>query len=181
VRRVVAALRREGGHTLIELVVVMSILSIVLGGITVLFVQSSNAELGLNLRFQAQNGATVALRRLRDDVHCASSITPAGTSSSIALTLPAQCPDGGGTVSWCTGGSGSRFGLYRAVGGACSASATQWADYLTSAMPFTFTAQVSGTSLGKLHVDLPVNVRPTRPTLAYRLVDDIVLRNSTRT
>lgn len=178
-RRVVLG---EGGHSLIELVVVMGILGTVLGGLTTLFVQGSNAELDLNLRFQAQQNAALALRKLRAEVHCTSSVTPAGASSTITLTLPAQCPiGGGGTASWCTVGSGSRYALYRKAGATCDASGELVADYLTTGTVFTYTGQVTGTSLAKLRVDLPVNVRPSRPVLQYRLVDEIVLRNSTRT
>ena len=39
----------------------------------------------------------------------------------------------------------------------------------------------STSSLWKLHVDLQVNAQPKRPYETYKLVDDIVMRNSTRT
>jgi hypothetical protein len=35
--------------------------------------------------------------------------------------------------------------------------------------------------LAKLHVDIPVNVKPAKTVERYELVDDIVLRNSSRT
>ena len=44
---------------------------------------------------------------------------------------------------------------------------------------FNYAAQ-SATSLAKLHVDFPVNPKPTRTVDTYELVDDLVLRNSTR-
>lgn len=37
------------------------------------------------------------------------------------------------------------------------------------------------TSLATLRVDFPVNVKPKRTVDVYELVDDIVLRNSSRT
>ena len=65
-----------------------------------------------------------------------------------------------------------------------------WADYLvptsTAAICsgalciFNYTAQ-STSSLAKLAVDLPVNVKPSKTVELYELIDDIVLRNSTRT
>jgi len=44
---------------------------------------------------------------------------------------------------------------------------------------FTYVAQ-STSSLAKLHVDFPVNVKPSKSVELYELADDIVLRNSTR-
>ena len=66
-----------------------------------------------------------------------------------------------------------------------------WADYLvpasgaatcgtpTALCVFSYTAQ-SMSSLANLHVDLPVNVSPSRTVDRYELADDIVLRNSNR-
>jgi len=172
---------REGGYSMAELITVLAILGTVCGALTTVFVSGTNSELNLNLRFQAQSQAVVALERLRRDVHCASAITPAGSSSSVAITLPAQCPTGSGVVTWCTIGSGTRYALYRAAGATCDATAEPVADYLVTASVFTYTAPVASSSLGSLHVDLPVNVRTTTPSTLYRLIDTIVLRNTTRT
>ncbi len=183
-RRLASRLRRdEGGYSLIELVTVMLILSTILGALTTLFVSSSNSELRLNNRFQAQLNAAIALDRLRKDVHCAQSITPTGAASSITLTQPSQCSGGGGQVSWCTVASGSKYNLYRkqGTGGTCGDTTyVKEAESLTLANVFTFTAQVASTSLAKLHVDIPVNVS-SHSVDQYELADDIVLRNSSRT
>ena len=74
------------------------------------------------------------------------------------------------------------------VGVSCSGG-VKWADYLvpTSSASvcsgtlciFTYVAQ-STSSLAKLHVDFPVNVKPLKSVDLYELADDIVLRNSTR-
>ena len=178
--RLIGVIRAQAGHTLIELLTVMLILGTVLGGLTTIFVQGTNAELDLNLRFQAQQSAGSALRRIRNEVHCASSITPVGATASITLTLPSQCSGGGGTVTWCTSGSGTRYTLYRQSGSTCGSSGELVADYLTTGTIFTYTGSITGTSLAKLHVDFPVNVLPARSVLQYRLADDIVLRNSSR-
>jgi type II secretory pathway pseudopilin PulG len=65
----------------------------------------------------------------------------------------------------------------------CSVShAVPWADYLTTGLVFpspTFTAATS-TTYATLHVELPVNLNPTQVG-TYDLIDDIVLRNSSRT
>ena len=64
----------------------------------------------------------------------------------------------------------------------------KWADYLdpTSTAPVcsgalcAFNYQTATATLARLHVDLPVNVRPTKTVETYELIDDLVLRNSTR-
>jgi prepilin-type N-terminal cleavage/methylation domain-containing protein len=171
-------LGRENGYTIVELLVVMLILGTVMGSLTTIFVHAANAELDLNNRFQAQQNARVALDRLRRETHCASQASVA-TSSTVTLTLASYCPTGNGSVTWCTVGSGSRYGLYRKAGASCDATGVRWADYLTTGAVFAYTAQ-SPTSLAKLRVDFPVNLKPTKSVESYELVDEIVLRNSLR-
>jgi prepilin-type N-terminal cleavage/methylation domain-containing protein len=187
--RLLRALREERGYSLIEMLIVLSITSVVMGALTVLFIQASNAEMDTNNRFQAQQTARLALDKMRREVHCASMATPSGQSSSITLTLPNYCKTGNGSITWCTRNvSTNRYALYRVVGSTCSGG-VKWADYLvpTSSAPdcsgalciFTYTAQ-STASLAKLHVDFPVNVKPSKSVELYELADDIVLRNSSR-
>ncbi len=182
-------MRGERGYTLVEMLVTLVIMSVVMTALTTLFVNASNAELDMNNRFQAQQSARLALDKMRREVHCGSVATPAGQSSSVTLTLPSYCKTGSGSITWCTRNiSTNRYGLYRVQGASCSGG-VKWADYLapTSAAPtcsgalciFTYTAQ-STSSLAKLHVDFPVNLKPAKSTEMYELGDDIVLRNSTR-
>ena len=189
IRNALRRLRRERGYSLVEMLIVLSILGVVMAGLTTLFVQASNAELDMNNRFQAQLNARLALDKMRREVHCGSIATPAGSSSSVTITLPTYCKTGSGSITWCTRNvSTNRYALYRVVGSTCSGG-VKWADYLvpTSTAPtcsgalciFTYTAQ-SATSLAKLHVDYPVNIRPSKSVELYELQDDIVLRNSTR-
>jgi type II secretory pathway pseudopilin PulG len=179
-RRLRRAGARQDGLTLVELVIVMVTLGVILGALTTVFVTSTSGEADLNDRFQAQRQAGSALDRLRRDVRCASAITPAGTASSVTLTLPTGCSGGGTQVSWCTVGSGSRYKLYRAVGSTCDSSGALVADYLVNQNAFSYTAPVSGTSLGKLAVDLQVNVTPAKANTLYELTDAIVLLNTSR-
>ena len=171
-------LRGEGGYTVIELLIVLLILGSVMGSLTAVFVQASTAELDMNRRFQAQHTARLALDKLRRETHCASQASVA-TSSSVTLTLASYCPTGTGSVTWCTVGSAGRYGLYRKAGTSCDATGVKWADYLTTGSVFTYTAQ-STTSLAKLRVDFPVNLKPSKSVDSYELVDEIVLRNSLR-
>jgi prepilin-type N-terminal cleavage/methylation domain-containing protein len=187
--RLLLRLRGERGYSLIEMLTVLVIMGVVMGGLTTLFVHASNAEFDMNNRFQAQLTARLALDKLRREVHCARVATPTGVSSSVTITLPSYCKTGSGSVTWCTRSNGTdRFALYRVVGTACTGG-IMWADYLVTSPTastcggalciFDYTAQ-SSTSLAKLKVDFPVNVKPSKTVDRYELIDDIVLRNSTR-
>jgi len=183
-------LRSERGYTLVEMLTVLVIMGVVTGSLTTLFVQASNAESDMNNRFQAQLTARLALDKMRREVHCASVATPAGSSSSVTLTLPSYCKTGSGSITWCTRNvSTNRYALYRVVGATCTGG-VMWADYLSPSSTatacsgalciFSYTGQ-SSTSLATLSVDFPVNVKPTKTVELYELTDNIVLRNSTRT
>ena len=63
-RRLLAS---ERGYTLIELVQVTAILGVVLTGLTVIFIQATNAQLDMNRRFQAQQSARIAIDKMRRD------------------------------------------------------------------------------------------------------------------
>jgi prepilin-type N-terminal cleavage/methylation domain-containing protein len=185
--RIRAVLSREDGYSLIELLTVVTILGLVLGSLTTVFVTASHGEVEMSRRYQAQELARLAMDKLRREIHCASAVSPAGTSPSITLTMPSQCPTSAGAtfVQWCvvsvSGGSGSRYALYRSTSGTCtSSSGVLWADYLRTQQAFTYTPQ-SSLSLGSLAVSLVVNTTsdPTHGT--FKLSDSIVLRNSSRT
>jgi prepilin-type N-terminal cleavage/methylation domain-containing protein len=185
VTRALRTLRRrlgdEGGYNIIEMITVLSIMGIVMAGITSIFVSGSKAEGRMNRRFQAQQSARLALDRIRKDIHCASNVSPYATNS-LTLVLPTGC---GGDTSWCTAavaGATTRYALYRQSGAACSSSTgTQIADYLTGPNVFpTFVAGGSGT-LAALTVDFPVSLKGSNAADHYELKDTIYLRNSTRT
>jgi prepilin-type N-terminal cleavage/methylation domain-containing protein len=194
--RPVAHMRRrlgaQGGYTLVEMLTVLLILGAVMAGLTTVFASATNADAEMNNRFQAQQATRLALDKMRREVHCSSSATPAGAStSSITLTLPSYCKtySGSASVTWCTRSvSTNRYALYRVNGSTCTGG-VKWADFLTPTATatvcsgalcvFNYTAQ-SVSSLAKLHVDFPVNPKPMRSVDTYELVDDLVLRNSSR-
>jgi hypothetical protein len=96
--------------------------------------------------------------------------------ATVTVTLPAACPGSHTSVTYATSSVGTnRWTLTRTVG----ASTTTVADYITSSTIFTYYAPASGT-LGRLAVDIPVNVTPSDAGTLWRLQDDIVLRNTTR-
>jgi prepilin-type N-terminal cleavage/methylation domain-containing protein len=177
----------EQGFSLIEMLTVMIIMSVVLTGLTTLFVQGSNAELDLNRRFEAQQDSRVALDKIRREIHCAQGAATSPTSGeapSITLDLPGQCPTAVGaaqtSVTWCSVlVSTGRYKLYRKVGVTCNATGVRWADYLTQANLFQYQA-ASSESLAKVRVSFPVDVKTGDATPPYRLCDHIVLRNTLR-
>jgi prepilin-type N-terminal cleavage/methylation domain-containing protein len=183
----------ERGFTLIELLVSMTILGIVVSSLIGIFTSALKDEADLNMRFQAQQDARLALETLRREMHCASAVTQAtgialttAATSGITLTLGSACPTAGGaatSVSWCARGSARPWSLWRVPGSStCPASGgVKWADSLTSGTPFSrSTVDPSGANLILVHVTLPVNVRTSGTIGTYRLSDDIALRNSTR-
>jgi prepilin-type N-terminal cleavage/methylation domain-containing protein len=171
-------LRGERGYSVIEMLTVMVVMGIVMGSLTTVFVTASNSELDLNSRFQAQVNARLALDKFRREVHCASSVT-LNSTSSVTIVLPSGCRYSG-TITWCTQGSGSRYGLYRVSGSSCTGG-TKYADYFTRANAFNYTAPAAGSGLlPKVNVDFPVNVKPAKTNLTYELKDDVVLRNGAR-
>jgi prepilin-type N-terminal cleavage/methylation domain-containing protein len=172
VRRLVAC---ESGFSLVELLQVTVILAVVLGALTTIFVRAMNSEVEMNRRFQAQQEARLAVDKMRREIHCASSVTPIGASNSITITLPAQCPSAGGSPANIVYDtqfvSTNRYRLRRA--------GVKIADYITAATVFGYTAPATG-KRANLRVDLPVNLNPAETGKTWRLVADIVLRNTTR-
>jgi prepilin-type N-terminal cleavage/methylation domain-containing protein len=189
IRRARRRLGSERGYSLIEMLTVMVIMGVVMGSLSTVFVQASNSETDMSNRFQAQLTTKLALDKLRREVHCASVATPTGSSASVTLTLPSYCKTGSGSITWCTRSNGTnRYALYRVAGATCTGG-VKWADYLVPSSTatvcsgalciFSYTAQ-STLSLAKLHVDVPVNIKPAKTVDLYELVDDIALRNSSR-
>jgi prepilin-type N-terminal cleavage/methylation domain-containing protein len=194
-RRYAAAAGRrlaaEGGYSLSELIVVLVIIGIVVGALTQLFVSSSVAQVDMTRRFEAQQDMRLALDKLRREIHCASEVTGA-PGTSIFIKLGSYCPTNGtgavAQITWCTKdkngnappGAGAPYSLWRYSGGACTGTGRKEADFLTTGQVFTgYVLPVSG-SLGKLSVDLPVDVKPGDAKQRYVLKDDIVLRNTPR-
>ena len=155
-QRVLRALRRERGYTLVEMLTVLTILGVVMGALGTLFVSATNSEADMNNRFRAQQTARIALDKMRREVHCASAASPSnasGASWSVTLTLasfcktlpqplpsplPSYCSTSNGqttcSVTWCTRSvATNRYALYRITGSTCGASGgVKWADYLVA-------------------------------------------------
>jgi prepilin-type N-terminal cleavage/methylation domain-containing protein len=166
----------ESGYTLIELLQVMVILGVVLGALTAVFVSALNSEVDMNRRFQAQQEARLAVDKIRREIHCARVISPAGVSASITVTLPGGCPTAGlsdATVTYSTESIAAyRWELRR--------NGVRIADFVTAPAVFNYTPQ-STDSRARLRLELPINPKPSDAGKTWRLVADIVLRNSSRT
>lgn len=179
----------EKGYTLVELLVTMIILSVVVAGLTTVFVSGSNAEAQLNNRFQAQLQARTALDKLRLDIHCATAAQAqtVNTYPSVKLAV-GNCYPSTATISWCAVqvlAAPPRYQLYRTTGTtnvcqASDASRTLIADYLTSSSVFT-TSTIPQYSLQTVGVTLTVSANNKSKTAeVYKLSDSIVARGSTR-
>jgi prepilin-type N-terminal cleavage/methylation domain-containing protein len=184
--------REERGFSLIELVVAMAILGVVLAAISSLFTSGIHAQSDLDARFQAQVNLNTAVVKLRRDTHGACAVRAGWSTSVITINLP-----GSGTfqppntpcssptaITWCTVGSGFRYVLWRIPNSTtCTTTATgakQYADYITVAAVFpSYTpTNLASSTLGKLQIHFPINVKSNASTSVYTLDDDLVLRNS---
>jgi prepilin-type N-terminal cleavage/methylation domain-containing protein len=186
------ACAEEQGFTLIELIVAMAILGIVLAAIASLFTSSIHGQSDLDARFQAQVNLNTAVVKLRRDAHGACAVRAGWTTSTITLNMPSagtfQPPDTPCSVptavTWCTVGSNFRYVLWRIPGSTTctttAAGAKQFADYIAVAAVFpSYTAtNLAASTLGKLQIHFPINVKSNGATSVYTLDDDLVLRNS---
>ena len=181
--------RSDAGFSLIELLVVMAILGIVLGGLNVMLINGSSAELTLNRRVQAQQLARSTLDKIRSDVHCASAAQAQTISTYPGLKLAVgNCSSSTPTISWCAVPvTSGRFQLYRSTsttaGVICTASDTTRllvADNLTSASTLFGTPTIPQFALQTVSVDFKMSVNPTVSKDVYRLTDSIVAQNSPR-
>ena len=182
-------MKAEHGYSLIELLVTMVTLSVVLSGLTTVFISGSSAEVSLDQRFQGQQNARLALDRLRVDIHCASAAQAQTINTYPGIKLNISNCSTTSPVSYCVvqySSSPLRYQLFRATGTGstdCTSSDTTRvliADYLTSSSVFT-TSAIPQYSLQRVAIDLKVDANPKSTTLySYELTDSIVARNSTR-
>jgi prepilin-type N-terminal cleavage/methylation domain-containing protein len=130
--------KAEEGFTLTEMLVVLLILGVVIGGLTALLVSGIKSESDQTARAQGQIDARSALDQLRREVHCGSAVDPNGSwpTNAITITLGSYCPTNrsGATayVTWCTTGTGP-YTLQRILNGATAPSPNDYAHACTGA------------------------------------------------
>ena len=169
------ALREESGFTLPEMLIVLTITVILMGGLATIFGIGLNTSKTSNSILASQSGVVVALDRLDYEARCASKATLLSSGAGVTLTYPSQCsghtPEAPGTVTWCvTGGSLVRYG-----GSACSGSSQTLTTNVTSTTPFSCVAPVG--NYPSLKATLTVNTGTTSAT-ASSGTDTITLENA---
>ena len=192
---------------MVEMLTVLAIMGVIVGGVATIFVAGINADADQTRRYQAQQDVRVSLAKMTREIHAACTISAPNTyntwTNSVTIYVPADsCASGARSVTWCTKASGSLYALYRGVGTTCASATTQYADFVTAANVFVYLPPNShlatsaslggGTGAGailtqdasyvlpRLHVGLTVNRNATKHD-AYTLVDDIAFRNGPRT
>jgi prepilin-type N-terminal cleavage/methylation domain-containing protein len=168
--RRVRELRGAEGFTLTEMIVVLLILGVVIGGLTALFVSGIKSETDQSARAQAQFDARSALDQLRREAHCGSTVNPNGAwpTNAITISLGTWCPSNTSGaalyVTWCTTGSGP-YKLRRISNGAVAPSPADYAHACTGAGRLWASDIVNyGTISGGRIFSSPVT--PTLPAMA---------------
>ena len=198
-------LRDERGYSLIELIMVCTLLSIVLGAVTIIMVNGSRVQVDLNSRFQAQSSARIALNEFRGDAHNACTATVAAGQTSVTFSIPlldrsttpatqpvptTQCGGTNGNnlkkVIWCVLAmptNAAKFALYRSTTSTCTTSSKIEADNMVNTLTgFTtwFSAQPTTIAFQNrrvISIDIPVTLKNGVTGKAFDLKQWITLRN----
>jgi prepilin-type N-terminal cleavage/methylation domain-containing protein len=200
--RIRRRLASDGGFTLIELLITLTLMGIVMGGITTSFASAFAHETRAIAEATNQEHARLALNRLRMDIHCAyqaNGATPNDTGDGGFTFVLAEivhssgeqaCPrlglaPGSSWVAWCTirvGSDNSRYKLYRENVQQCDGvGSTFMVDYITR--PDIWDTRENCAPSGwqqYVGVNLVTNLQPSMKTHEYALHDSISLRNSER-
>jgi type II secretory pathway pseudopilin PulG len=106
--------RDEGGYTLLELAVTMSILLLVLGGLLGALDSGTGAEHTASTRIDDEQAVAVVLAQFTRDVRNATAVEPVAITS-LPTTIELVEPSGSGVqyVRWAIEASGSAFALTR--------------------------------------------------------------------
>jgi len=167
-------LRDESGFTLTEMLVVMTITTILMGALAMILGLGLKTSKSSSSILASQSGVVVALDRLDYEGRCASSAVLLSGGAGVTLTFPSQCTHASGTVTWCvTGGS-----LVRYVGSACSGSGLTLVTNVASTTPFSCVAPIG--NLPAVRAALTVNTGTTSAT-ASSGTDTITLQNASLT
>ena len=192
----------QNGYTLVEVLVVMTLLGVVMGALADGFASASKTEADQTARASNQETAREVLQRMRKDIHCASGAkaqptldalgVPTGTGYTLQLSVSqGQClgvTNESNGVQWCSssvGGSSTRYAVYRTISGDCSAADALFeVDHVTNYGAITggniwSLAPCSSGRLQAVTVNMPVNEQPvTQPARTYDLTDTVAMRNA---
>ncbi len=143
-QRMLVQTRKSDGVTIFEMLVVLTILLIVIAGMTTLFVSAATTQKDQSNRYQAQQGARDALDALRRELRCASSATlgTVNPPAELKITLPGYCQRPvaatAADFTWCVKGTSAPYVLWRYVGNACSGAGVKKAESLSSSSVFSY-------------------------------------------
>jgi prepilin-type N-terminal cleavage/methylation domain-containing protein len=131
----------EAGMTLSEMLVVLVILLVVLGGMATLFTSASSSQIDQTNRVEAQRNARLALDSLRREIRCASAVA-AVSASSLTITLPGYCQKPAtttaATITWCVPGGSAPYALWRYAGSSCTGTGVIKAQFLKTNTVFSY-------------------------------------------
>jgi prepilin-type N-terminal cleavage/methylation domain-containing protein len=153
---VISKLGEERGFSLVEMLVVMIIMGVIMGGIVKLFSAGINSDADLNRRYQAQQDGRLALDKMRREIHGACAIsTPATYNTAVSSVtlyyweaqtspLPAACISGTHTITYCTaliaaaGTVPAHYQLFRKLAATCTSADQSMANFLTGGTVFDY-------------------------------------------
>jgi prepilin-type N-terminal cleavage/methylation domain-containing protein len=167
------ALHGESGFSLPEMLVVLTITTILMGGLATIFSLGLTTTKTSSSILASQSGVVVALDRLDYEGRCASSAKLVSSGAGVTLTFPSQCTHThDSTATWCvTGGSLIRYSNALT----CSGSGQTLTTDVASATPFSCVTALG--NLPSVKVVLTVNTGTTSAT-ASSGTDTITLENS---
>jgi prepilin-type N-terminal cleavage/methylation domain-containing protein len=167
------ALHEEAGFTLPELLVVLIITVILMGGLATIFSLGLTTSKTSTSILGSQSGVVIALDRLDYEARCSSSAKLVSSGAGVTLTFPSQCTHtSDSTATWCvTGGSLIRYSNSLT----CSGTGQTLTTNVTSATPFSCVTALG--DLPSVKAVLTVNTGATSAT-ASSGTDTITLENS---
>lgn len=166
-----ALIRNESGFSLPELLVVMTLTVILMGGLATIFSLGLKTTKTSSSVLASQSAVVIALDRLDYEARCASQASLVSGGQGVTLTFPSQCTHATGTVTWCVN-SGS---LIRYSGSSCSGTGQTLTTNVTSSQPFSCVAPVG--FYPAVQVALTVNTGTTSSTQSSG-TDRIALHNA---
>lgn len=166
-----ALIRNESGFSLPELLVVMTLTVILMGGLATIFSLGLKTTKTSSSVLASQSAVVIALDRLDYEARCASQASLVSGGQGVTLTFPSQCTHATGTVTWCVN-SGS---LIRYSGSSCSGTGQTLTTNVTSTTPFSCVAPVG--DYPSLKAAITVNTGTTATT-ASSGTDTITLENA---
>jgi type II secretory pathway pseudopilin PulG len=162
---------------MVELLIVMSLMGIIMLAVVNIFLSGTRAGADANARLDAQQNVRVALDRLEYEGRCATNAALVSGGAGVTLTLPSQCSNASGTVTWCvSGGVLERFPSATCTG-TLSGTGLIYVRNVTSATPFSLVT-ASG-DLPQIAVTITSDETSSAADAAT-LTDTITLRNAAR-